>query len=87
MARATAHLLNRNVDSQISNRKYSQESCVIPAGIISNLELCIEACALANPFLDALCLLLWLLKGVFAMKHKSLVILVQPRDEQCYLWK
>lgn len=86
MTRLTAHLLNRNVDSQISNRKDSQESCVIPAWVVSDLELCLEACALANPFLDALCLLLWLLKGVLAMKYKSLIILVEPRNEQCHLW-
>lgn len=83
--RADAHLVTGNVDSKISHREDSQQPCVIPAWVVSNLELCFKARALAKPLLDALSLLLWLLKRVLAMKYKGLIISIKPRDEQCHL--
>ena len=75
-----ANLFNRNVNSEVTNGKNSQQGCVVATGVVSDLELCLEACAFAYPVFDALCLLLRLAKGMLAMEDYSLVLLVEPRN-------
>lgn len=78
----TTCLFYGNVDSQIANRKDSQQPGVIAARVISDLELCLKSCSLAYPLFYAFSLLLWLPKGILAVKDDSLILLVEPRNEQ-----
>lgn len=76
-----ANLFHRNVDSEVTNGKDAQQGCVVAARVVSDLELCLKACAFAYPVFDALCLILRLVKGMLAMEDHSLVLLVEPRNQ------